>query len=307
MKKRFIACVVACAMLLMGTGFAYWTDLINLRATARTGYLDVDFVGAEEGSNNWQPIEGGLSGEDAYHSDTAPTATVVNGDNVTLNLDNFYPGHLQNFTATVENNGTLAAKLGKVKMTIGGDNGVTEEMIGIRLTASSTYTTDSTTVEGDPIYGPDYNNVITERCNNLFCHEHFDHFITLFGRYGKKYGTQIIGHEVVTVDGVPTTTPVVINFPEDQTFTLDGVSYVRLSALQNVNVDIADAVANMLYLTNDSSMTFDITVAMDPDAAGLRTTGSAFIDNPNSKVDADTQSKEAWINFGLVWDQYNEK
>lgn len=308
MKKRFIACVLACAMLLMGTGFAYWTDLINLKATANTGYLDVNFTAAEKKGNNWVPIEGsGVTTEAAYHSDTSPAAVITDTDHVDLSLYNLYPGHYQMYSATVANSGTVAAKLGAIKMAIGGDSTVAQDMIGVRLTASSTYTTEAS--QGDPIYGPDKNNVITERCYNyLFCHEHFAHdwvvtgFLT--GYYaGKKYGTQIIGYE--TIPGQTTTNPVAINFPAEQTFTIDGVTFVRLSALSNVKVDVDKAITNILYLTNNSTMKFDVTIGMDPDAEGLYTSGSAFLNNPNGKSDSASQSKQAWIDFSLVWDQYN--
>ena len=44
MKKRLIAGALALSMVLAGTGYAYWTDSLNITTTASTGDLDVTFA-----------------------------------------------------------------------------------------------------------------------------------------------------------------------------------------------------------------------------------------------------------------------
>ena len=173
MKKRIIACVLTCATLLMGTGFAYWTDLISVNATAETGHCDIKECKS-------------------------------NGKNCAL------PGHFK-FLGTW-------------------------------------YHLDNT--------------------------------------------------KSVTKD-------VSIDLPEGATFKIDGTTFVRLSALKDVTV--SDQLSSLLYLTKDSKMSFAVTIGMDPDAAGIYTTGSAALNNPNNNTDANTQDTIATVNMGLVWDQYNER
>ena len=45
MSKKLILCVVlALSLVLVGTGYAYWTDTLNVTTKATTGGLDVTFV-----------------------------------------------------------------------------------------------------------------------------------------------------------------------------------------------------------------------------------------------------------------------
>jgi len=287
MKKRIIACVIACATLLMGTGFAYWTDLINIRATAETGYLDVNFKEAKYLGNNFVPTNAKL--EESAYDTTARTAKVDenNPDLVTFDITDLYPGHYEAFQATAVNAGTVAAKLGKVTTSISGTNGVTLDMIGIALDAVSDYETTKTCRDFV--------------CDSPFCtdstHEH--EYVTIFGQKfvtGRWVTvTKVIGHK----DDVD------INLPAGSTFKIGKQTFVRLSALTSVAVD--EQLSNMLYLTNNSDMDFFVMIGMDPDASGTYTTGSAALGNPNHKVDAHSQNTTATVTLGLVWDQYNEQ
>ncbi len=311
MKKRFIACVVACAMLLMGTGYAYWTDLINLSATAKSGYLDVDFTAAEARGNNFKPVEGGLEAQTAYDK-TLASVKETNPDYVSFGLDNLYPGYYQNYTTTVQNFGTVAAKLGAIDMTVSGSNDATLEMIGVNLSALSTYTTDPTEVPNpnDPIYG-EWKYQRDGWCVDPICKRHDKHEGVWPLRVGYFKVREIIGYNDMTVPGSPTTNPVNINFGAEDVFTIgtgaEAVTFVRLSALVDKEVNITEAISNMLYVTNDSSMSFLLGIGMDPDAKGIYTTGSAQLRNPKGNYDANTQNANGYINFALAWDQYNEQ
>ena len=286
MKKKIIACVLACATLLMGTGFAYWTDLININATAETGYLDVNFTKAEFLGNNFIPTNEKL--EESAYDTTARTATLVatNPDQIAFDISDLYPGHYEAFQATVVNAGTVAAKLGKVNTSISG-SGVTKEMIGISLDAVSDYKTKET--------------IKTEVPDSKFCkdttHEHI-YCETIFGKF-------IVGRYETTVNVIGHKKGVDINLPAGSTFVIGTKTFVRLSAL--ASVPVSEQLSNILYLTNNSDMRFIVTIGMDPDATGTYTSGSAALGNPNGKYDSDSQNKTASVDLGLVWDQYNER
>ena len=286
MKKKLIACVLACATLLMGTGFAYWTDLISIKTTAETGFLDVNFTQAKYQGSNFVPTNEKLD-ETAYNM-TVRTATfdANNPDQIAFDITNLYPGHYAGFEATAKNAGTVAAKLGKINTSFAGDNSMTRNMIGIALDAVSDYETTET------------KKVLV--CDDLFCKDSSHEHEYYFNKWGIKlvkgrYETviSVIGHES-NVD---------INLPEGSTFVIGSKTFVRLSALSSVAV--AEQLSNMLYLTNNSEMKFIVTIGMDPDAAGVYTTGSANDFKANN--DANTQNKSASVTLGLVWDQYNEQ
>lgn len=287
MKKKLIACVLACATLLMGTGFAYWTDLININATAETGYLDVNFTDAVYLGNNFVATNEKLD-ENSYDT-TARTAKldVANPDQVAFDISDLYPGHYEAFQATAENAGTVAAKLGKVTTSISGSNAMTKDMIGIALDAISDFETTQTCRS----LVPDY-----KFCNDA-SHEH--EYVTLFGQ------KIVTGRWVTVVNVIGHKKDVDINLPAGSTFVIGDKTFVRLSALTNVAV--VEQLSNMLYLTNNSSMDFFVIIGMDPDAVGTYTTGSTTLGNPKGNLDANTQNTSASVNLGLVWDQYNEK
>ena len=66
MKKKVLACVLACAMLILGMGYAYWTDSLQIDTSVTTGELEVKFVdlalyGQYAGTDNektWAIIDG---------------------------------------------------------------------------------------------------------------------------------------------------------------------------------------------------------------------------------------------------------
>ena len=43
-KKSIISGVLALTLILAGTGYAYWTDTLSLKAKATTGDLEMKFV-----------------------------------------------------------------------------------------------------------------------------------------------------------------------------------------------------------------------------------------------------------------------
>lgn len=298
MKKRILACVLACAMLLMGTGYAYWTNLLNVNAKAETGKLNVNFTKAEYVGNNFAAT-GALTAESAYDS-TTHTPTLTDDKNVTFDVTEIYPGHYEVFSTEVNNAGTVAAKLGKIKASISSSNDMTESMIGIAIAGTQSYTTEESRQVDE--YGWDWVFVPCDpNCNKWgHCHTYVN---GVRGIYVLQY--TVVGSHIEK-DSTTHTTPVdhdaLLGLPQGSTFTIGTVTFVRLSALDDLSVS-----QNLLYLNNASNMKFNVWIGMDPDAAGDYTTGSSVAGNPKGNYDINTQHTSASVTLGFVWDQYNQK
>lgn len=280
MKKRFIACVLACAVLLMGVGYAFYTDKITVTNNVDTGYLDVKFIDAKfiSDKSNWDPK--GVS-KDSLRS-VNPTVAGVNAngtDGVTLNFDNLYPGYYQTFKVKIDNFGTMAAKLGRIERRF--NTNFTEAMrpeFGIAINCFKVY--DNVTQCGFIKFVDNQFSVMNDKPTDL------EAWFTDTNKF----------------------------------FWIDGQPFLRLSALSTLSnegfFDNFDA-TEFLYLdvtrkgmfgsttTYDSEMSFEISIGMDPDAAGKYTTGATWVSNPVG-TDELTENKsglELYLDF--KWNQYN--
>ncbi len=86
-------------------------------------------------------------------------------------------------------------------------------------------------------------------------------------------------------------------------FKVGGVDFIRLSALDNAAIRCALENNMLLCNPSDNRMDIFIGVAMDPDAAGKYTTGSTCLMADND--DALSQNKGVTITIDLLWDQFN--
>lgn len=132
MKKKFIACVVACATLLMGTGYAYWTNNITLNAKVTTGKFDVQITDADY-NNEFTEYAGNDHSPNYRTSDHTLDTNGFTDDSVNLSLTDLYPGYGQSYTFKLENKGTLAAKLSEIVFTKTGWTDVMKKMVGVNI------------------------------------------------------------------------------------------------------------------------------------------------------------------------------
>lgn len=99
-RTRFIALALVVALMMMGAGYAYWTEDLTISNTVDTGELDVVFVSPE-----WAT-------EDTYMSQE-PNGSYCELTNDThalsIFLQDVYPGAQSTVKFTVENSGTLGA------------------------------------------------------------------------------------------------------------------------------------------------------------------------------------------------------
>jgi len=99
-KTKFLVLVLALAVMLIGAGYAYWTDTLKINGTVRTGILDVDFV----------------------RGSVTPESNVINvetqkfeEDDAEICISNLYPGAHFIVDAKIKNTGTIPAKLKDVE------------------------------------------------------------------------------------------------------------------------------------------------------------------------------------------------
>jgi hypothetical protein len=106
-KSRFIALIMVVAIMLMGAGYAEWTDLLTVDAVVCTGEMSVEF------------IDGKYDGIGVNCDADWVTATLITGTAVeTIAVDNMFPGAKVEYVTTVKNMGTIPAKIEDVDITV---------------------------------------------------------------------------------------------------------------------------------------------------------------------------------------------
>ncbi|RJE49096.1 MULTISPECIES: hypothetical protein [unclassified Dehalobacter] len=108
-KHKLLVAALAVAVMLMGAGYAYWTQTITIANTVSTGYLDVQFVDADE--SDWD------DGYIAHISDdlvTVDSVIATDKQNLSFTVGNFYPGAGAYLSFVVKNSGTVPAKVTSV-------------------------------------------------------------------------------------------------------------------------------------------------------------------------------------------------
>lgn len=93
-KTQYLAGIVAVSMMLMGAGYAAWTQSVTVTHQTDLGELKVEFGGSAATS-------------EAY---VVKPEVKQDGNTVAVKLGNFYPGAKQGYTVTFENKGTIGAK-----------------------------------------------------------------------------------------------------------------------------------------------------------------------------------------------------
>lgn len=111
-KTKLIALVMVVAIMLMGAGYALWSDNVLLETKVNTGNFDMEIIKAttRTGDNQTQNEEHDWHSYDWTHSvsksHTANEAIVEFGD--------MYPGGMVQVDMTTKNNGTIPARLKSV-------------------------------------------------------------------------------------------------------------------------------------------------------------------------------------------------
>jgi predicted ribosomally synthesized peptide with SipW-like signal peptide len=107
-KTRFVAMVLAVAVMLIGAGYAAWTDTLIITNTVSTGNLDVDM---DTGSVYVYPTASAET-PDGITNRTAK-AELTGEDEVTVTITNLYPNAKAVVTIPVINDSSIPVKVNK--------------------------------------------------------------------------------------------------------------------------------------------------------------------------------------------------
>lgn len=113
-KARFVAMVLAVAVMLIGAGYAAWTDTLIINNSVSTGNLDVNMV---DGSVIVCPTAAATTSDGLVNR--VATAEVTADDTVTVTITNLYPNAKAVVTIPVTNNSSIPVKRDGEIQTVG--------------------------------------------------------------------------------------------------------------------------------------------------------------------------------------------
>ncbi|MCI5494377.1 MAG: signal peptide protein [Lachnospiraceae bacterium] len=302
MKKKFIAGALALSMVLAGTGYAYWTDALNITTSASTGNMDLQFMDLgllaqyQNEDQGWSIIDGigdtGMTAASYFERGTNYNKIAADGT-----IDNYYA------KADGYNDVSFDAKLvdpSELQVTIGDY----KAKAGVKIS-------DSIEVSLENIY-PGYAQAFRTDVGNVgnVAAKLSKMDITAdgedAGNLKDMIGVAFLAMRECCEKGNGKVTGLAEYFDEDDIFTMGGVDFVRLSAFENQNKEEMKFLNDTLFVVNSKNrMDFDWAIAMDPDAEGVYTTGSTSVNNTENN-DSDSMNKAITIRMNFGWDQFNE-
>ena len=108
-KSKMLIATLVCAVMLMGVGYAWWTDSISLGGTVATGNMDVIW-------ENYEPIlplvlTGAYIDADVDASEDA----------IEFTFSNLYPGGFANIDCVAKNESSIPVKLKEARISVDAD------------------------------------------------------------------------------------------------------------------------------------------------------------------------------------------
>lgn len=297
MKRKVLVCVLACCMLFMGMGYAYWTDSLQIDTTATTGELDVKFVdlasyGQYPDEHGWAFFDGiddnGFSLiADRWNQKPNSYNIVIDDDEYEAYLERIKGYTETDFTAELVGDGILGKEIG--------DNDYvadTKASDKINISVTDMYPGYAQLFRSD-IVNP---GTIAAELSKIevdltsYSNDDVKDMIGVSLKVLREGGTEVIN----------------LLDEQDDTFVVGDVTFVRLSAIEGDYTDVQDNLLCLYPSSNQDEFRMDLVlgVAMDPDAEGVYTTGSVANFN-SANDDATTQLKTAKFSIQFLWDQFN--
>ncbi len=118
MKSKFLALTLALTVMVMGAGYAAWTDQVDINTTVNTGQLDVHYVDLPGNAELQLPSY--ATGNVEYTQD-AEDSGQNNWDVANVTFGNMYPGAKSKVTLKIANNSTMPVGMDKITDTRTGD------------------------------------------------------------------------------------------------------------------------------------------------------------------------------------------
>lgn len=108
-KTKLIALTMVVAMMMMGAGYAAWTDTLEMDMNINTGHLDVHFVDIEDEVTFVDGSDLYMNASTSYSQDDEGLQN--DWDNALVTLNKAYPGAKFNIKLRMKNNSTMPVKL----------------------------------------------------------------------------------------------------------------------------------------------------------------------------------------------------
>lgn len=303
-KKTVVSGILAFSLVLAGTGYAYWTDSLNITTKATTGDLDVTFADLglyaqynnEKINKGWSIVDGideGFAPDDFFQRNTEYNKIAKDGS-------------IEAYGKRAEgyNNVKFDAKLvdaQNIKKQVGPYTTATHGSDNIKLTIEKMYPGYAQAFRSDIL---NVGEIAAKLGSMKFTIEgaENDNIKNMLGlaiymnQESRKDGTEPDVFKLVKS----------LSANEDDFFTVGKVDFLRLSALEKLKPEeISKVIENATILSTPTQNRMDIIlgVAMDPDKAGKYTSGSSA--NITAVDDALTQNKAVSISIDFLWDQFN--
>jgi len=310
-KKSLICTILALSMILVGTGYAYWTDTLNVTTKATTGDLDVTFAdmglyaqyGNEYESGNWSIIDGigatGYVAANYFERGTSNYNIIAKPGSIDAYYERAKGYNNVEFDAELVDASPISKTVGPyvAGQVNGSDN--------ILFTIDNMYPGYAMAFRSDIL------NLgsIAARLSAI----KFD--VTGLSDVAVNETTKNMLGVAFLVDRQYQTSPYEegtkvfelckeMGLQDSQIFEVGGVHFIRFSSLADISKAVLDEYSTLLAVPSENRMDLYIAIAMDPDADGVYTTGStaAMKDNDDSL----SQITGAQLSVDFLWDQFNE-
>lgn len=314
-RKPMAGGIVALSLILTGTGYAYWTDTLNVTTKATTGDLEVTFADLglyaqyanETKTDGWSIVDGigdtGYVADDFFMRGTNYN-TIAKDGSIEQYRENAKNYNTVDFNAELVDAAAIKKDVGEY--TTANTNGSDQ----IEITVNKMYPGYAQAFRTDILNVGD----IAAKLSNVKFTVGSEEQPSLPDAAKKMLGVAVfINQEQYHPTGGQNGKNVfklaqAMGLSDEDYFTVGGVEFVRLSALENADPEVLKtAIANAEILCSpatDNRMDLFMGVAMDPDADGHYTTGSTEVMNKDNN-DADSQEQSVKITMDLDWDQFN--
>lgn len=139
-KTRFIALVLVVAMMLIGAGYAAWTDQLFVTTTVRTGNFDMAITDASIRTGDRDAANYAHNPPWSQYDWTHAGDVSFTENSAVVEFKDLYPGGVVHMDMVTKNNGTIPAKLKSVKVEFLAGN----EDLFKKLLASASWKADIT-------------------------------------------------------------------------------------------------------------------------------------------------------------------
>ena len=314
-RNTLVGGIMALGLVLAGTGYAYWTDSLNVTTKATTGDFGVKFVDlglygqyADETMKGagWSIVDGvgdlGYVGDQFFIRADQDHNAIARKGSVEQYKERAKGYNNVDFNAELKDKEQLSKDIGKSYGKI-----VTDASGKIQITVDNMYPGYAQVFRSDIV---NVGDIAAKLSNIKFEAKTLDkkdmgNLEDMIGVavyiHRERYNPKNTGNE----DTFKLAKAVASEVPnDDRFFTVGGVDFVRLSALDDV--DLKKALQNNIIKCSpatDQRLDIFVGVAMDPDAKGVYTTGTT--ENRTDKDDKLSQGKGVQLSMDLLWDQFN--